>query len=644
MIKTIEQIDKEFKIFTQEIREKTKLNTKNIEKAYNLSKKAHEKQFRQSGEPYIVHPFEVAKIVFQFGLDESSIIAALLHDVVEDTEYNLEKIKEIFGEEVEVIVDGLTKMITIMSSKEEKKIETLRKILLASAKDLRVLIIKLCDRLHNIRTLENVSIEKQERIASETIQIYVPIAQKIGMYSLKWELEDLSFKYQNPEMYQFIKKEIGLKRTDRENIVNKSVEEFKNTLKKENKFKNILIFGRAKSFYSIYKKLKNKDIQISSIYDLYAIRIIVKEISDCYIVLGLLHKNFKMMPDRLKDYIANPKFNGYQSLHTTLFSKEINGPVEVQIRTEEMHRAAELGVAAHWKYKDMKKDKRFEKKISWLREVMQWEKEHQDNLEFLNLLKYDFFQDEIYVFTPKKDLIFLPEGSSIIDFGYAIHTDIGNHIYKAKVNGNHCNFDRILKNGDTVEIITNKNVKPNEKWLKYVKTSKARLKIRAKLQTKLSSSTKKEKIEELTINALKEKLTRVDEFKKSRKAGCCKIEIGEQVIGLVGKGRELILHNASCDNAKHALNEKIPINWKETKSDKIEINLELKDRYGIISDILDIVSKFNLNISKMNTKVNKNGVAKIDFIIINGPFIDKLINKLQKIQGIIYVRTNENKK
>ena len=631
-------IDDDFGMFLDKVKQNLDYDDKLIKKAYFFARKCHLGQKRYGGIPYISHPLEVAKIVFDYGLDTSSIVAALLHDVVEDTDTTLDDIKKEFSYEVELLVDGLTKISSFIENREDKNIEAIRKVLLASAKDIRVLIIKLCDRLHNMRTLEQLELHKKERIARNTMLIYAPIAQKIGIYSLKWELEDLAFKYKNPEMFQLIRQKIGLKRREREDIVGKAVQELRGILAANGVHKNLILIGRPKNFYSIYKKIKDKAKSFDEVYDLYAVRIIVKDIPTCYMILGILHDKCHTFPDRLKDYIANPKANGYQSIHTNLFSNVINGPVEIQIRTEDMHKLAEYGVAAHWKYKNLKEDKMFEKKISWLREVMQWEKENKDNIEFLNLLKYDFFQNEIYVFTPKNDVIFLPEGASVLDFAYAVHTEIGDSAYKGKVNGILTNIDKVLKNGDIVEIIKNKTVKPSEKWLKCVKTSKAKLKIRDNIKLKYTPSfTPTKFIDRLSFENLKSQLTRVEEFKKVRKAGCCNLKYGDQVVGVVTKEGELAVHNASCDNAKFTVNKKIPINWIENINKEVEFNLVLKDRFGIMVDILNIFSKYNVNLSKLNTKIFKNGDVKMNLKMLDGPYINNLISEIKKLDSIVSI-------
>jgi GTP pyrophosphokinase len=639
----LKKINENYEKFEAILEEKG-YNVIDIRRAFEFAKKAHLYQRRKSGQPYIVHPLEVAKIVAKLGMDEASIISAFLHDVVEDTDYNLEDIKKEFGEEVASIVDGLTKIKNFGYKQDDKKssdinikeVQTLRKILLASAKDIRILIIKLCDRLNNMRTLKYMSEEKQKRISKETLLIYVPIAQKIGIYSLKWELEDLALKFQNPEMYQYIKKKIGLKRKEREEIIQKAVLEIKEFLNSKG-VHDVILLGRPKNFYSIYKKIKDKAKNFEDIYDLYAIRIITKNVAECYLILGLLHEHFKSFPNRLKDYIANPKANGYQSIHTLIYSNAIKFPVEIQIRTEEMHKLAEFGVAAHWKYKNITEDKKFEKKISWLREVLEWEKEHKDDLEFLNLLKFDFFEDEIFIFTPKNDIITLPEGSSVLDFAYAVHTDIGNHAYKAKINGVISTIDSILKSGDIVEIITNKNVKPSEKWLSFVKTSKARSKIRDALNLRHSGKQLKES-EEIPFEKLKEKINRINEFKKVRKAGCCNFNYLDPIVGVVSKSGELVVHSANCENAKYTLNKKIPLSWERIMNKEVTLIMNLKDRYGLLIDILNVFNEFNVNVTKLNTKVQKDGSVKIEVKLLDFPEMDKLVSKLKKLDSIVNVR------
>lgn len=632
-IKSIEEIDETFENFYGII--SPELDKAKIREAYEFAKLAHSKQKRASGEPYILHPLEVAKLVHNLGLDSESVVSALLHDVVEDTDYSSNYIKEKFGENVSLIVDGLTKIEGFAKNKKEEKIEALRKVLLASAKDIRILVIKLCDRLHNMRTLVSMPDEKKERIAKETMAIYVPIAQKIGLYSIKWALEDLSFKYINYEMYDFVRNKVNMERSKREEVLDKAVTEIKGVLD-ENHFSYSSVLGRPKNFYSIYKKIKNNVKTFEDIYDLYAIRINVKSISECYTLLGHIHEKFQAFPDRLKDYIANPKLNGYQSIHTTIFSKAINCPVEIQIRTEDMHKLAEFGVAAHWRYKTLMEDKKFEKKISWLREVMMWEKEHKDNEEFMKLLKFDFFEDEIFVFTPKNDVFLLPESGTVLDFAYCIHTEIGDKAIKGKVNGSICTLDKNLKSGDIVEIITNPNSKPSEKWLKFVVTNKARIKIRNTLNLKKSGPDNITVDDEL-FDSLKLKIKSLDDFKKSRKAGCCEFSYGDEIVGVLGgkgKDKEIVVHNISCDNAKYTINEKVGLKWKELKTKEIIIELILMDKIGLMMDILSLFARKNVNINAVNSKVLKNGDNNMVLSVQDGDYIEFLEKELRELEFV----------
>jgi GTP pyrophosphokinase len=639
-LKTIEDIDEDFEKFYGII--SLEFDKKKIREAYNFAKKAHSAQKRKSGEPYILHPLAVATMVHSLGLDSSSIIAALLHDVVEDTEISSNEIKNMYGEEVSMIVDGLTKIEGFSKTKSDEKIEALRKVLLASAKDIRILVIKLCDRLHNMRTLGHQRADKKERIAKETMLIYAPISQKIGLYSIKWELEDLSFKYINPDMYQFVKGKVNMHRKAREEVLDNAVLEIKNVLDTNNfGYKSVL--GRPKNFYSIYKKIKNNAKTFEDIYDLYAIRINVESISDCYTLLGHIHDKFQAFPDRLKDYIANPKLNGYQSIHTTIFSKAINCPVEIQIRTEDMHKLAEFGVAAHWRYKTLKEDKKFDKKIAWLREVMMWEKENKDNDEFMKLLKFDFFEDEIFVFTPKNDVIVLPEDATVLDFAYSVHTEVGDRAFKGKVNGGTCTLDKKLKSGDIVEITTNPKGKPSEKWLKFVQTNKARIKIRNTLNLKKSGPSNITVDDEL-FETLKLKIKSLDDFKKSRKAGCCEFIYGEEIVGVIGgkgKDKELVIHNVECDNAKFTINEKIGLKWKEQKTKEIVFELVLKDKIGLLMDILNLFASKNISIISINSKVLRNGDTNMILVLDEGENIDNLERNLREFS---FVRSLKIKK
>ena len=455
-----------------------------IEKAYKLAVKAHGDQRRKSGEPYIIHPLWVAIILADLEMDKETIAAGMLHDVVEDTKFTEEDIRREFGDEVALLVDGVTKLgrLSYSSDKLEVQAENLRKMFLAMAKDIRVIIIKLADRLHNMRTLQFMTPAKQKEKAKETMDIYAPIAQRLGISKIKTELDDLALKYSQPEVFYDLVNQINARKTEREEFVEQIVEEVSTHMKNANI--KAEVNGRVKHFFSIYKKMVNQDKTVDQIYDLFAVRIIVESVKDCYAALGVIHEMYTPIPGRFKDYIAMPKPNMYQSLHTTLMSS-VGQPFEIQIRTEEMHKTAEYGIAAHWKYKESNDGKKSveaqeEEKLSWLREVLEWQRDMDDNKEFLSLLKtnLDLFAEQVYCFTPNGDVKNLANGSTPIDFAYSIHSAVGNKMVGARVNGRQVPFDYHLQNGDRVEIITSQNSKgPSRDWLGIVKSAQARSKI-----------------------------------------------------------------------------------------------------------------------------------------------------------------------
>ena len=460
-----------------------------IEKAFQIAKKAHEHQLRKSGEPYIIHPLYVAIILADLELDKETIVAGLLHDVVEDTIMTYEEIREEFGEDVALLVDGVTKLQSLKMSdspdksqdKLEIQAENLRKMFLAMAKDIRVILIKLADRLHNMKTLKHMPPEKQQRIARETLDIYSPIAQRLGISKIKVELDDLSLKYLEPEIYYDLVDKIAVRKDVREAYIQSIVDEVGEHIQSAGI--KAQIDGRIKHFFSIYKKMKNQGKTIDQIYDLFAVRIIVDNIRDCYAALGVIHEMYKPIPGRFKDYIAMPKANMYQSLHTTLIGTS-GQPFEVQIRTFEMHKAAEYGIAAHWKYKEASDGKKVElqeeEKLVWLRQILEWQRDMSDNQEFMKLLKsdLDLFSDNVYCFTPSGDVKNLPVGSTPVDFAYSIHSAVGNKMIGARVNGKLVTIDYQINNGDRIEIITSQNSKgPSRDWLNIVKSTQAKNKI-----------------------------------------------------------------------------------------------------------------------------------------------------------------------
>lgn len=446
-------------------------------KAFKLADKAHEGQLRASGEPYIMHPLAVAGILAHLQIDHITLMAALMHDVVEDTSYSKEDLEKMFGSEVAFLVDGVTKLNQFQyETKEDRQMENYRKMILAMAKDVRVVVIKLGDRLHNMRTLKHMRSDKQKRIAKETLEIFAPLAHRLGIFNVKWELEDLSFRYLEPEKYYDLVDQMKQKRQAREDIVNDTMSQLTKALGEANIKADIK--GRPKHFYSIYKKMKKDNRDLSQIYDLLAVRVIVDTIPDCYAVLGIAHSLWKPLPYRFKDYISMPKSNMYQSLHTTVIGT-MGQPVEIQIRTWEMHRVSEYGVAAHWRYKEGNKngDKDFDQKVAWLRQVLEWQ-DTSNPTELVNALKLDIFSGEVFVFTPKGDVVKLPIGSVPLDFAYRVHTDVGHRCVGAKVNGKIVPLDYTLQNGDIVDIITSKTGHPSLDWLNIVGSSESKSKIR----------------------------------------------------------------------------------------------------------------------------------------------------------------------
>ena len=455
-----------------------------IQKAYETAREAHKDQKRKSGEPYIIHPLWVAIILAELEMDKETIAAGMLHDVVEDTKFTEEDIRKEFGAEVALLVDGVTKLgrLSYSSDKLEVQAENLRKMFLAMAKDIRVIIIKLADRLHNMRTLQFMTPAKQKEKAKETMDIYAPIAQRLGISKIKTELDDLALKYSQPEVFYDLVNQINARKTEREEFVEQIVDEVLTHMK--NAGIKAEVNGRVKHFFSIYKKMVNQDKTVDQIYDLFAVRIIVESVKDCYAALGVIHEMYTPIPGRFKDYIAMPKPNMYQSLHTTLMSS-VGQPFEIQIRTEEMHKTAEYGIAAHWKYKESNDGKKSveaqeEEKLSWLRQILEWQRDMSDNREFLNLIKgdLDLFAEDVYCFTPQGDVKNLPNGSTPIDFAYAIHSAVGNKMVGARVNGKLVNIDYKIQNGDRIEILTSQNSKgPSRDWLNIVKSTQAKNKI-----------------------------------------------------------------------------------------------------------------------------------------------------------------------
>ena len=710
-----------------------------IEKAYKTADTAHKGQVRKSGEAYIIHPLCVAIILAELELDKETIVAGLLHDVVEDTVMTVEEIASEFSEEIALLVDGVTKLgqLSYDADKVEVQAENLRKMFLAMAKDIRVILIKLADRLHNMRTLKYMTPEKQKEKARETMDIYAPIAQRLGISKIKIELDDLSLKYLEPEAYYDLVEKVALRKSVRDDYVQSLVKEVSKHI--ENAGIKAQIDGRAKHFFSIYKKMVNQHKTLDQIYDLFAIRIIVDNVKDCYAALGVIHEMYKPIPGRFKDYIAMPKPNMYQSLHTTLIGPT-GQPFEIQIRTFEMHRTAEYGIAAHWEYKEAANNggtvattKSEEEKLSWLRQILEWQKDMSDNKEFMSLLKSDLnlFSDTVFCFTPSGDVKNLPTGSTPVDFAYSIHSAVGNKMIGAKVNGKLVPIDYEIQNGDRIEIITSQNSKgPSRDWLNIVKSTQAKNKINQWFRSELKEENivkgkeliaqycKAKSINLTDINKpeYQSKVMRkygfhdwdsalatlghgglkegqvvnkmLEEYRKDHpiqltdedvlnnvssenkdkavpqksKSGiivkglydvavhfskCCSPVPGDEIVGFVTRGRGVSIHRTDCINIMNLSElEKVRLidaEWQQgaEQGDNglylAEIKIFGNNRTGLLVDITRIFTEREIDISSINSKTSKQGVAtiSISFNTKGKEELSSLIEKIRQVESVI---------
>ncbi|HEX9562768.1 MAG TPA: bifunctional (p)ppGpp synthetase/guanosine-3',5'-bis(diphosphate) 3'-pyrophosphohydrolase [Gemmatimonadaceae bacterium] len=505
-------------------------------RAYRFSAAAHEGQYRRNGDPFVTHCVEVAKILADLQLDSITVAAGLIHDVVEDTAVTIEEVEREFGAEMAQIVDGLTKIgVLPLHSTEERQVENYRKLLVSIAKDARVIIIKLADRLHNMRTLDSLPEDKQQRISTETRDLYAPLAHRFGMAKMRWELEDLSFKFLEPDEYRRLARMVAARRAEREELIQQMAVPLDRVLR-EAGIKGVEVTGRAKHLWSIYTKMEKRERPYEEIYDLLAIRVLVNSVPDCYHALGVIHDGWTPLQERIKDYIAQPKSNGYQSLHTTVF-----GPgrqlYEIQIRTRDMHRTAEIGIAAHWRYKtDAKSADDLDRHLQWFRQILELQLDAKDPAEFLEFLKLDLYQDEIFVFTPTGDVIQLPKGATPIDFAFAVHTEVGQHCAGAKVNGKIAPLSRQLRNSETVEILTSPNAKPSRDWLAHVRTGRARHKIRQWLRQEENQSSERVGREILEREVRKRRLPKLDDEAVERAATELHLNDARHLIASVGQG------------------------------------------------------------------------------------------------------------
>ena len=637
-----------------------------VEKAYLFSKSAHEGQFRKSGDPYISHPVAVAKLLAKWHLDAQALMAALLHDVVEDTPATKQQVSEQFGKPVAELVDGVSKLDRIeFQTEAHAQAENFRKMLLAMARDVRVILIKLADRLHNMRTLDSMATEKRKRIAKETLEIYAPIANRLGLNSVYQELDDLSFRYMYPTRYRVLAKAVKAARGNRRALVEKVQDAIQSKLKDAGV--EAAVTGREKHLYSIYKKMQGKSLTFSEVYDIYGFRVIVKDVPACYLALGALHGLYKPIPGKFKDYIAIPKGNGYQSLHTTLFGP-YGTPLEVQIRTQDMHKIAEAGVASHWLYKtgdESAKDAQ-QKTHQWLQSLLEIQSESGDAVEFLEHIKIDLFPDEVYVFTPKGQIMALPRGATAVDLAYSVHTDIGNRCIAVKINDELAPLRTELRNGDRVEVITAPHAHPNPAWLNYVVTGKARAHIRHYLKTMHSQEAAMlgERLLNQALRALRAEPGMIDDARwsellretntKSKEeiladiglgkrlnlviarrlissgealsaekkplgsitirgteglavqfAKCCRPIPGDPILGVINKGKGLIIHTHDCPaiaQFRADPDKWVDVEWDPETKKLFDVNIKLvvANQRGVLAKVAAAIANENANIENVN--------------------------------------------
>ena len=600
-----------------------------INKAYNFANKAHFNQIRESGHEYMHHLLGACKILADLRMDEICIASCLLHDSLEDTNISKDVLKNEFGEEITNIVDNITKIskITIPDFKE-RQVENLRRMLIASTRDIRVMIIKLADRLDNMHSLQYFRDDKQKRIAEETLEVYAPIAYRLGLANIKWQLEDLAFRYLKPDIYKELKEKIAMRRHEREVEVNKAKSLIEKELRKNNI--NAEITGRVKSFYSIYKKIIERNYTFESMFDLIALRIIVNDVKECYETLGIIHILFKPIEERFKDYIADPKQNGYQSLHTVVLVN--NKQVEFQIRTKEMDKTAEEGIAAHWQYKRLNSNENFEKKLGWVKQILNIK--DASNKEFLDALKFNLFGDDIFIFTPKHDIVEVPRDASVLDFAYAVHTDLGNKCTGAKVNGKFVSIRHELNNADVVEILTSKNQKPSREWLKIVKSPRSKDKIMHALKiyenVPISKLKKIENIKPSIINCE----TKTNFVKLGK---CCNPLPNDDITGLSTKNNKITIHKITCDQTNNKKLKKIKVSWNNEQNLLVNIKIIAYDRIGLFADILNNIALLHIDVDKADAKVINNNLADCNIRIkINS--MDDLIKVIDRIKEIADIK------
>jgi GTP diphosphokinase / guanosine-3',5'-bis(diphosphate) 3'-diphosphatase len=624
-----------------------------VEKAYEFAAFIHRDHKRLSGDPYITHPIAVANFLADLEQDPKTIAASLLHDVVEDGDVTKEQLAEKFGAEIAKLVEGVTKLSQFsFAGREERQAENFRKMFVAMGEDFRIIIIKLADRLHNMQTLQYLSPERQIATAIETRDIFAPLAHRMGMWRLKWQLEDLAFLYLQPGQYEEIKNKVAERRGDREAFIENFINALKALLDKTGL--KAEVNGRAKHFFSIHQKMTDQNLEFDEIFDLTAVRVITETVKDCYNVLGIVHDAWKPVPGRFRDYIAMPKSNGYQSLHTTVIGPD-GRPVEVQIRTREMHRVAEYGVAAHWRYKEGETDKILDQKMAWFRQMLDWQSELKDAKDFMENLKTDLVVPEVFVFTPKGDVFALPVNSTPIDFAYRIHTQVGHRCVGAKVNGRIASLDELLHNGDIVEIVTGKKDNPKTDWLSFAKTAGARIRIKKWFKEQRGA----EEVVETPVAAKEEEAVKpmlVPRPKVSAKTSvtvsgleniltrfsrCCYPIPGDEIVGFVSQGKGIAIHRRDCPTLAllaPAAEKAVRVEWNPSIDQlfPVEVEVEAFDRVGVFKDILTQVSETGTNVSaaKVSTKRGSSAFLKLVVDVRNLEQLSVVAAAIRKVSDV----------
>jgi len=634
-----------------------------IKRAYDVAKETHAGQLRHSGAPYVIHPVNVAYILNDLRQEPNVVAAGLLHDVIEDTPYTKEDMINEFGKDITKLVEGVTKMSKVKNKTrinfESIAAENIRRMLMATAKDPRIIVIKLADKTHNMRTLQFHKPEKQKTIAQETISIYAPLAGRLGVYKIKSELEDLAFQILNPVEYQDIKEKVAAKKAERDSFIETAKIIIRQRLAEINL--DVQIEGRSKHFYSIYKKMKDKDKSFDEINDLRAVRIVTKEIRDCYGVLGIVHSIWTPFPGKFKDYIATPKTNQYQSLHTAVIGQD-GRPLEVQIRTQDMNTIAEYGIAAHWAYKEGKQPKDISMTAKWIERIRSWSESTSDSQEFLEDLSHELHEDEVFVFTPKGDIYNFPKGSTILDYAFRIHTDVGLHAKGAKIGGRMVPLRTELKSGDQIEVITDKKIKPSPIWLRIVKTSSAKQKLRQyfrKIQDETVNDVPSAYIAKLPSDPFTEvdikALKKIKPDKKKDKgkreisivvagikdilvrlSSCCSPLPGDEIVGFITRGRGVSVHKSTCDIAKNHSDKKrmVTVRW-DGINNPVPVRIEVKayDRQGIYLEMVESISKTETNILEAGASSSGEGTLLARFLI-EIEHLDQLQEILENIRSI----------